>query len=700
MMMMKDVKDEGKQMSPLFPRLHVNDREKGGPRAPPRNKMALYEQLSIPLQKFSSTSVSPSPPASQNGASSASPARPKSSGAYQINLLTPTSSSPVKYLSGKRDVTTLGIKLTPTQEKGNPKTAITTHFGASKMLHSSNSSANPTFLERMKCDKAPVWGERIREDDAVVLELAKLTPITYCDDWNEKLSERNPCSNLGSSSQKQSCLEKKAEPAKPGKNQCRMNSQDTVSNEHEMCTESLGPRETSDPALSARVASNASSSPSHGNSRCKPPKRPHESATLECMSKSSGASPKLPRIKGPLQDSHSFRKNETSVRGDATSVAKSENKTDHDTREGDGKSNEAQQCDVKATKRCQFPDMVIAESASVIGILPDDVVGAIGEKLFWKTRRAMIDQQRVFGVQVFELHRLIKVQKLLSRSPDLLISCGLGTLKPPAETVRTIEAPPERPFESSWKDQTSGNPPGKPPTAKIPLSPINSDIRKDLFAKRPEQMAYPMCYPAAGNHWLVPVMSPSEGLLYKPYIAPCPPISGEFMAPVYGGCGPISGGPTLRDPSAAFGIPSSHHHQGFGLNHSYFPPISLPVMNPTDSRFSIGEANLSQFNPPSSHNVSTQVSKVVSVSKHGSKSQKFRETQGSAGSSPMDPTKGASTLLLFPVEQPSDQAAVETQSSDRPGGSVIKVVPHNRKSASESAARIFRSIQEERGRRD
>ncbi|KAM7275463.1 hypothetical protein ACFE04_017329 [Oxalis oulophora] len=38
---------------PMFPRLHVNDADKGGgPRAPPRNKMALYEQLSIPSQRF------------------------------------------------------------------------------------------------------------------------------------------------------------------------------------------------------------------------------------------------------------------------------------------------------------------------------------------------------------------------------------------------------------------------------------------------------------------------------------------------------------------------------------------------------------------------------------------------------------------------------------------------------------------------
>lgn len=50
---MKRGKDEEKVVGgPMFPRLHVNDAEKGGPRAPPRNKMALYEQFSIPSQRF------------------------------------------------------------------------------------------------------------------------------------------------------------------------------------------------------------------------------------------------------------------------------------------------------------------------------------------------------------------------------------------------------------------------------------------------------------------------------------------------------------------------------------------------------------------------------------------------------------------------------------------------------------------------
>lgn len=36
----------------LFPRLHVAETKKAGPRGPPRNKMALYEQLTIPSHRY------------------------------------------------------------------------------------------------------------------------------------------------------------------------------------------------------------------------------------------------------------------------------------------------------------------------------------------------------------------------------------------------------------------------------------------------------------------------------------------------------------------------------------------------------------------------------------------------------------------------------------------------------------------------
>lgn len=71
--MMKGGKEEGKNIAePLFPRLHVNDREKGGPRAPPRNKMALYEQFSIPSQRFNSPAAAQEPVSSHKACASPS----------------------------------------------------------------------------------------------------------------------------------------------------------------------------------------------------------------------------------------------------------------------------------------------------------------------------------------------------------------------------------------------------------------------------------------------------------------------------------------------------------------------------------------------------------------------------------------------------------------------------------------------------
>jgi len=63
---MKRGNEEEKVAGPMFPRLHVNDAEKGGPRAPPRNKMALYEQLSVPSQRFNPRLLPLKPNSSSN----------------------------------------------------------------------------------------------------------------------------------------------------------------------------------------------------------------------------------------------------------------------------------------------------------------------------------------------------------------------------------------------------------------------------------------------------------------------------------------------------------------------------------------------------------------------------------------------------------------------------------------------------------
>ncbi|KAF2304385.1 hypothetical protein GH714_030626 [Hevea brasiliensis] len=88
---MKRGNDDEKKMGPMFPRLHVNDTEKGGPRAPPRNKMALYEQLSIPSQRFNHGVL----PLNTSKASNLVPAGSSSQGSgFERNLPVPLHAYP------------------------------------------------------------------------------------------------------------------------------------------------------------------------------------------------------------------------------------------------------------------------------------------------------------------------------------------------------------------------------------------------------------------------------------------------------------------------------------------------------------------------------------------------------------------------------------------------------------------------------
>jgi hypothetical protein len=68
----KDGKAEGnkqqqqQQAGPaLFPRLHVGETKQVGPKGPPRNKMALYEQFTIPSHRFRSSPM-PLPSSTQH----------------------------------------------------------------------------------------------------------------------------------------------------------------------------------------------------------------------------------------------------------------------------------------------------------------------------------------------------------------------------------------------------------------------------------------------------------------------------------------------------------------------------------------------------------------------------------------------------------------------------------------------------------
>ncbi|KAK2445758.1 protein EARLY FLOWERING [Trifolium repens] len=348
-------------------------------------------------------------------------------------------------------------------------------------------------------------------------------------------------------------------------------------------------------------------------------------------------------------------------------------------------------------------------------------------------------QQRVFAVQVFELHRLIKVQQLIAGSPDLLFedAAFLGKSLPDGSTPKKLPIEYvvkarlqnlKRKVDSEKIDQnmqcSAENAVGKTSISSVKNgSHLSSSMP---FAGNPHQgnMAAengvgPWCFnQSTGHQWLIPVMSPSEGLVYKPYPGP------GFTGTNFGGCGPFGAAPSggaFMNPS--YGIPPPPETPPG--SHPYFPPYGgMPFMKAAASESVVEQVNqlsargqdrhLSEVEADcSKHNQSSgnlPVQRNGATSPHVMYRQRSKEfdLQMSTASSPSEMAQEMSTgqvaegrdaLPLFPMvpaEPEGVSQSLETGQQTR----VIKVVPHNRRSATESAARIFQSIQEERKQYD
>lgn len=333
-----------------------------------------------------------------------------------------------------------------------------------------------------------------------------------------------------------------------------------------------------------------------------------------------------------------------------------------------------------------------------------------------------------------------QVQKLIAGSPDILLEDYLD--KPPS-TVSAVKNKPsdvknkpsecaQRPLPSTTVKCADNN-----PHAKLPLPSFNKDNSKlaitqqtnyELHVKDAPQTptaaapkSDPWClnHPTPGNQWLVPVMSPSEGLIYKPYTGPCPPTAG-FMTPMFGNYGTMSLNTGSRAGdfyTPAYAVPASHP-QGFGYFPGtippYFPPYGVPVANQSmsgsnpdqmslfakvkskeqENQISTGDINYlthqensCEMPSQTSHSMPFRVRNF-----HGSKGS---ELQGSTASSPSERGNG-DVLPLFPTEPPAVEESSPNPETSEHKSRAIKVVPHHPKSATESAARIFQLIQEER----
>ncbi|KAJ7966465.1 Protein EARLY FLOWERING 3 [Quillaja saponaria] len=704
---MKRGKDDEKVMGPMFPRLHINDTEKGGPRAPPRNKMALYEQLSIPSQRFNSGHLAPIP----NNTSNKVPPPPSSEGAdLERNQLFPIHLPPAK----------------PTHraEKSPPRQSDGTNANTSL----------PHLEQRKRSDedefKVPVyvqsWISQSNHDNAKrSINCGKLTPFSStlsgcavevlndCDGDPKQIS--SPNFNLsedvryGSEGNQKTSITSRNQSVKSARN--LLTGENIVGQERQ---------------YNASVSKENHDRPAANHSRLR-----DSDACLQQGSETGSPSDDTGCGDGVVESTRNTEWCTVSLPRGCFPIGTDDDIVYHDKRMVHSlpmgnldKSNVSK------------PSMV--DNLSCMDISPDDVVGLIGQKHFWKARTEIVNQQRVFAVQVFELHRLIKVQQLIAGSPDILLDdCAfLGKSSPkesPAKKLSVEYVIKPRPQNLKHKNDSE-----KPPY-KMECSAENAIGRTSLSSVKngshPSNMGNPQQASVApnssmdpwsfnqspGHQWLIPVMSPSEGLVYKPY-----PVPG-FTGPVCGGCGPFGSAPLTGDfINPVYGVPTSHQRIGAfpgtpPLGLSYFPPYGTPVINSAMSGSAVEQMN--QFFPPVPHGQSGRLSGGganfnvhnegpcdAPIQRNGAISQNMKfqtskggEVQRSTASSPSETarvdtaqiTKGRDALPLFPMAPAIPEGAPQPHESDQPRR-VIKVVPHNRRSATESAARIFQSIQEER----
>ncbi|KAL4313242.1 hypothetical protein GQ457_01G040450 [Hibiscus cannabinus] len=709
-MTMRGGGDEAKVISPLFPRLHVNESDRGQQRAPPRNKMALYGHLNVPSQRSLSMLLPnncslPSISSSHGGGDESSMFMPFYNSDESSILVDKFHSHSVP-----------GTKL-----KGNP--------------------------ERKSMDTTPAMPQVISKSNA-------LQPLHFSD--FKKFSTRNlgigigddlmlPTPILSGVDKKFSCSQHSKGPESFSK----LNLDASVQL-HTSVNRDLMERPNSIPSTKCSSAdlwnredgSNARLHIEHraahddmifgekilvGSDRCveNGSKVGNESCLRESLGVDNGSSNMLENKSKALEENKC---------GTLQVGAISRNKN------GRGAS--------------------MVKSISPLDICPDDVAGIVGEKRFREIRRDIVNptsasdiylgyntlqiccktwneinipideiltdwhitvfsHQRVFALQVFELHRLIKVQRSIARSPQMVLEDTLNVCSIKKSPSNYVLEPPLFLKDISRKPSIGIKRAGDDAVAKLPLPFAIDDTNKGQGKHRPRDVSFsgnPLststdedtspsrcCFSPTGNQWLVPIMSHSEGLVYKPYTGPCPPTVG-FLAPIYGNC------------NASHELSDSSQH-GIGilpgnppLGPTYVLHYGMPVSNPPVSSLAVEQISLfngfgskgNQFSTSdatprqSSCSMSSEMSQAISYCARKLPELTENETQASVGSSPSSSKRAKRDALpLFPTEPTmptSNHDGRISTSREQP----IKVVPHNPVSATESAARIFQSIQEER----
>ncbi|PQP92347.1 protein EARLY FLOWERING 3 isoform X2 [Prunus yedoensis var. nudiflora] len=539
---MRGGKDEEHLISPVFPRFHVNDTDKGGPRAPPRNKMALYEQFSIPSQSFTSGSASMLP-LPHNDRRLVPPTSWSDVLTPPCNLLVVPSDPAEKIQSYNPPGANLNTMMADCERISTKPSNYLNTTGPS-----SSAAKYDSFQPKKTSNFRNFSLEKYGNGDYLkVPSPFQGTALQYRNSQQSKEMEKLPC--LSSMEQlKGSCFNK-------------INGSNTIDL---MLRQSGRNHEEENPKVSQTNEDHVESghvSLSQENRR-----------SVNDLNKLCSSSARLHRESMTVHDRVALRDGilvQSRIGTAKESLSKVRKKSCFtpslvdDNRISGGLGNENECCEencgvARVGNLCghkDISDMSIMDCNSAMVISPDDVIG---------------------------------VQRLIARSPHLLLEDNDFLSKPaikvpPVKKVpleHALDPPPliVKPKDHPQKPHSSGECVEENAVGKFPLPPVNnrtssrglvtqqSPSASGTTNSKPALWCLP---PPPGNMWFVPVMSSSEELAYKPYTGPCTP-AGGFMAPMYGSCGPASLNSGARDYlNAPYSNPSSYQ-QGMGIG---TPPL-------------------------------------------------------------------------------------------------------------------------------
>lgn len=549
------------ETGPLFPRLHISETEKAGPRAPPRNKMALFEQFTVPSHRFvqprSSRATTvfsnqqqqqfdyrppylayymPSSVPSSNVVS----ARPQPSLGVSSCITSSISEQEPQRATSSQTCENYGLLRASTKEEGSINLSSLLEEKAKVVSDDFSTQSSPRAHQKTQgmLYTSPIF-ESICDKFASASAEAAMVPInTYIKD-DMSIVEACPVA------EDQGCDHDMVEQNK------------SIEVSEAMQINTVNPRSIADVGSEHRLCSSSFAL----DQPCQQPDVDHERVLREdCLQVNDltkdGSNTDLKTNGGCKEDQTSLPRGNclvasaqtTSTNEDARRVYFRDANASADVllREkgesmGDSQNNQVGSNEVSELSQQGAAGRGNDESLSSVltqqAIRPKDVIRAVGQQQFWKARKALLRQQRIFSDQVFQLHKLIKVQQLLAETPGTLIDEEI-----PFGSVDQYAGTPSQCNTLEREDRCNGK-----THMTTSLKDPRSKEQVNKTRKQPESMLNPQWYAAGRN----------DGLGSSPYLPAFTPggVStwgypslgmGQWMGQM-----PMQGRPSAYQPFAA-----------------------------------------------------------------------------------------------------------------------------------------------------